>query len=280
MILYIDSREPKSIITYIRYLNENSKYKIDIVEKPLDIGDYLFYNEKNKSEIILIERKSLNDLESSIKDGRYSEQSIRLNSSEIHNHNIYYLIEGNIINYKNRNFKPSLYSSLISLSYYKGFSILNTVNNIETAELIHNIGEKLSREKQRNPYYINTNLNNTDLNNINLDNTNLDNTNLDNTNLDNDFKNNESCDYLSVIKINKKSNITKDNINIIMLMQIPSVSFQTAEVIMDKYKTIKNLILELEKDGNCLSFLKLKSNNRKISKTAIESIKKFLLEYE
>ena len=46
--------------------------------------------------IILIERKSLNDLESSIKDGRYSEQSIRLNSSEIHNHNIYYLIEGNI----------------------------------------------------------------------------------------------------------------------------------------------------------------------------------------
>ena len=34
MILYIDSREPKSIITYIRYLNESSKYKIDIVEKP------------------------------------------------------------------------------------------------------------------------------------------------------------------------------------------------------------------------------------------------------
>lgn len=256
MILYIDSREPKSIITYIKYLNESSKYKIDIVEKPLDIGDYLFYNEKNKSEIILIERKSLNDLESSIKDGRYSEQSIRLDSSEIHNHNIYYLIEGNIINYKNINFKPSLYSSLISLSYYKGFSILNTVNNIETAELIHNIGEKLSREKERKPYYINTNLDNSDL------------------------KNNDSCEYLSAIKISKKSNICKDNINIVMLMQIPNVSFQIAEVIMEKYKTIKNLIIELEKDEDCLNILKLKSNNRKISKTAIQNIKNFLLEYE
>jgi len=256
MILYIDNREPKSIINYIKFLNENSKYKINIVEKSLDIGDYLFYNESKESEIILIERKSLNDLESSIKDGRYNEQSIRLNSSEIHNHNIYYLIEGTIINYKNSNFKSTLYSSLISLSYYKGFSVLNTVNNIETAEIIHNIGEKLLREKERVPYYINTNLDS------------------------NDLKNNDSCDYLSTIKTNKKSNISKDNINIIMLMQIPSVSFQVAELIMEKYKTIKNLIIELEKDEDNLSNLKAKSNNRKINKTAIQNIKNFLLEYE
>ena len=45
----------------------------------------------------LIERKSLNDLESSIKDGRYNEQSLRLDKYDLANHNIYYLIE---LNYK------------------------------------------------------------------------------------------------------------------------------------------------------------------------------------
>ena len=45
-------------------------------------------------KLLIIERKSLNDLASSIKDGRYAEQSFRLSNIEHHNHNIVYLIEG------------------------------------------------------------------------------------------------------------------------------------------------------------------------------------------
>ena len=37
---------------------------------------------------------------------------LELNEANIENHNIYYLIEGSIINYKNKAFKNTLYSSL------------------------------------------------------------------------------------------------------------------------------------------------------------------------
>jgi len=46
-------------------------------------------------DILLFERKSFSDLLSSIKDGRYEEQSYRLlNSGEFPPHSIFYLIEG------------------------------------------------------------------------------------------------------------------------------------------------------------------------------------------
>ena len=128
MKLYIDSREPKQIINLITHNNNNAKEKFEIIIKSLDLGDYLIENE-DKS-LILIERKSLADLEASIKDGRYSEQSYRLNECVIANHNIIYLIEGSIINYKNKHFVNSLYSSLLTLNYFKGFSVLNSINSI------------------------------------------------------------------------------------------------------------------------------------------------------
>ena len=101
MKLYIDNREPKEIINYIKYLIDESKNKlfISIEIKSLDLGDYIIYDEKYEKDLIIFERKTLSDLESSIKDGRYSEQSLRLSSKSLHNHNIIYLIEGSIINY-------------------------------------------------------------------------------------------------------------------------------------------------------------------------------------
>ena len=141
MHLLIDNREPKKNIDYLNYLNSNNNYIIKI--QTLEIGDYIIYDEINNKNIIIIERKSLADLESSIKDGRYDNQSYRLNQIDIHNHNIYYLIEGSIINYRNSNFKNTLYSSLLSLSYYKGFSVINSLNNIESCELVYSFFAKL-----------------------------------------------------------------------------------------------------------------------------------------
>ena len=93
MILNIDNREPKEIINYLNFFNESSKNKVIINITKLNLGDYVFYDEINEKNILIIERKSLNDLEASIKDGRYNEQSLRLNEANIENHNIYYLIE-------------------------------------------------------------------------------------------------------------------------------------------------------------------------------------------
>ena len=53
--------------------------------------------------------------------------------------------------------------------------------------------------------------------------------------------------YVNNIKTTKKANITKENIDIIMLMQIPGVSNQSAIAVLDEYKTIKNLVTNLKK---------------------------------
>ena len=80
---------------------------------------------KDEEEIIIIERgegKTISDLTASIKDGRYKEQSYRLDGYSIHNHNIIYLIEGNL---NRASFdKKTIYSSMFSIGYCKGFSSL------------------------------------------------------------------------------------------------------------------------------------------------------------
>ena len=245
MKLYIDNREPKQIINYLNVLNENTKYTIEVTN--LEVGDYLIYDDINERTLVIIERKSLSDLESSIKDGRYNEQSFRLDGYSLPNHNIYYLIEGNIINYRNDKFKGTLYSSLVSISYYKGFSILNSVNNIESAEIINGFVNKLVRENSKTCYY----------------------------NIENLSEQKE--EYVNVVKTTKKANVTRENINIIMLMQIPNVSHQSATTIINKFKTLKDLTIALESDGECLDSLKLESSNRKISKNVVQNIKEYLL---
>ena len=273
MILYIDNREPISNINYINSICEplfnNNKINFKIEIKPLEIGDYAFYND-NEEPIFIIERKSLNDLESSIKDGRYNEQSCRLDAFNLHNHYIYYLIEGSIINYKNNNFRPTLYSSLFSLNYYKGFSVLNTLNNVETSELIFGFVNKYFKNlaTKKSGYYVSSNVSQ-------KQNTKFD---LTDEGLVAKEDNNMCFDnYESNIKTSKKANITKNNINIIMLMQIPGLSNITSTIIMNKYLTIENLIKNLRTHPECLDNMKNDETNRKLSKSVISSIKNYLL---
>ncbi len=269
MKLYIDNREPKKIIDYIISI-VNNNFIIEV--KTLEIGDFIIYDDINDKILAIIERKSLSDLESSIKDGRYENQSFRLNEYDLHNHNIYYLIEGCIINYKNNNFKNTLYASLVSLSYYKGFSILNSLNEIESCELIVNFVNKLIKNSKRKPYYLNIK---------NIDSISYDIS--DDLIIENKFTNNNSIDnnnikenYEDTIKCKKSSLITKDNINNIMLMQIPKVNSISAQTILEKFNSVENLIKCLKEDNNCLDNLK-SNNNRKLGKNIIDNIKYYLV---
>jgi hypothetical protein len=86
-------------------------------------------------------------------------------------------------------------------------------------------------------------------------------------------------DYVAVIKKIKKENITTENIGEIMLCQIPGVSSVTALAIMGKFKNLPNLIKEMELNNNCLdniSYTNSKGQTRKISKTSIANVVKFL----
>ena len=81
-------------------------------------------------------------------------------------------------------------------------------------------------------------------------------------------------------KVDQKNNITPDNIGEIMLCQIPGISSVTALAIMEKYQTLPNLIKELELNNESmkdLSYTNAKGQSRKINKTCIINIVKFLL---
>ena len=257
MILYIDNREPDTIIEQLNFLNNS--LNITITKKNLDIGDYLIYDEINQKPVILIERKSYNDLLSSIKDGRYNEQSYRLNNYELNNHNIFYLIEGNI-NAQLKQSQKILYSAIFSLNYYKGFSIYYSNNLSDTAKIIFNIISKLIKEKNKIPYFLNSN-------NIFNENTN------ENANENaNENTNIITNDYVQNIKNTKKSNINKENILQIMLNQIPGISNVNSSKIISKYNN--NLYYLLEQ----LKFEDISNNNENnIPKNIKEKLKYYLI---
>ena len=251
MQLLIDLREPKTLVDYIISLNETSTTKITIVQKNLDIGDYIFYDEVNAKELLIIERKSLSDLEASIKDGRYSEQSFRLNETTLHNHNIIYLLEGAIIKY-NPKFKNTLYSSLFSLNYYKGFSVINVLNQTETGDILLAFASKLLRENKPGFY--------SDLSN--------------NENSNNE---NNSTNYISTLKTSKKSHINSDNIFQLMLMQIPGISNVSALALATEFQNMENLLNAL-KSANIEKFENIKlASGRKLNKKIITSLKENLV---
>jgi ERCC4-type nuclease len=148
-------------------------HKIRMYVKNLPLGDVIIYdgelddksptsldmNLGGRNELIIIERKTLPDLAASIRDGRYQEQSLRLEHTSLHNHNIIYLIEGKMEFYRSNYSKidsKTLYSSMFSMLYYKGFSVFRTQSLVETRNVILYFIDKLYREKVgkfKVPYY-------------------------------------------------------------------------------------------------------------------------------
>tara|TARA_Y100000389_G_scaffold71076_1_gene67792 strand:- start:26169 stop:26957 length:789 start_codon:yes stop_codon:yes gene_type:complete len=262
MKLVIDNREPKELKTLIQDKIEN------IELKNLEIGDIIFLDDDDNI-VLIFERKSISDLISSIKDGRYSEQSFRLQEHPLHNHNIFYLIEGSLLNSRkqyNETIQKTVYSAMFSLSYSKGFSLLHTSGVVETVEFIIYFFQKIVKDKSIKPFYQNINP--------------INNTIQEETVESNESKKNQdNNDYVSHIKTSKKSHITKENISEIMLSQIPNVSINTAKCILNEHNNIENLIKNLRENSECLEDLKVKSKNseRKIGKNTIENIKNYLL---
>jgi ERCC4-type nuclease len=292
MIIKVDTREHELLGKIKNLVLFTPSFKdMKVVSETLPIGDIIISDEKE--EKLIIERKCINDLLASIKDGRYEEQSYRLNGLNNHNHNIYYLIEGDVNRMMNR-FKDNLiekqtiYSAIFSLNYYKGFSVMRTFTIDETALFICNTANKL-KKSDKTPFYKNKQINeNIKIENVKIDENNNTETIIEvtnNNNNDDDNKMDEleketsDKDYISVVKKVKKENITQDNIGEIMLCQIPGISSVTAIAIMNKFKTIPNLIKEIDTDESCLkdiSYTNAKGQTRKINKTSITNIVKFL----
>ena len=257
LIVKIDVREQDLFLNCKNLLEKNPLFnEIKLVSENLPLGDVIIQD--NVEEKLIIERKTLSDLAASIKDGRYTEQSYRLDGINHHNHNIIYLIEGDMARYnifKGRMDKATLYSAMFSINYYKGFSTMRSNSLEETAFIITNMVYKMLKS-DKPPYYSKPQ-------------------HKEETDTEPIVDPEESKDYCKVVKKVKKDNINASNIGEIMLCQIPGVSSVTALAILEQFKTLPRLILSLHEDPNCLkdiSYVTTAGQTRKISKTCISTI--------
>ena len=83
MKLKIDYRE-KKIIELLNKNDELKEKKYVFSVENMSLGDMIISDDDDNA-IVMIERKSISDLSSSIMDGRYNEQSYRLNNNKLHN---------------------------------------------------------------------------------------------------------------------------------------------------------------------------------------------------
>ena len=316
LLIKVDFRE-KDLIALLQLMNDSNdnndisnNNSIKIKVDNLKIGDVAFIEiDKNENEIgdelLIFERKSLNDLASSIKDGRYSEQSFRLDGYKpVPNHNIVYLIEGDLSRYRENKFsrinKKTLLSSMFSILYYKGFSVVRSMNVVETSELIWSWADKLEREMgggkksksgssfEKTAYY------KSDVTLVapSADSTVAENKEKSQFRIELELETPEvneridknvvkTYDYCSVLKVKKEknANVTPENIGVIMLSTIPGISSKTAIVIMNEFKTIGQLIKSFEQNPHCLNKICIETNgkSRKITSTCIENIRRYLL---
>ena len=295
LLIKVDFREKELIdLLQLKIMNctKNIKLKVD----NLKLGDIAFFNidkddNENGDELMLFERKSLTDLASSIKDGRYAEQSFRLDGYEaIPNHNIVYLIEGDLSKFKeskyNRVTKKTLLSSMFSILYYKGFSVVRTMNVLETCDLISSWADKLEREREKTsdtkkPYYCAANKIVVEEN----DTREQEQRSQESQSQESQSQESQSqqYDYCKTLKIKKEKNgnVTPDNIGVIMLCTIPGISSKTAIAIMNEFKTIGQLIKSFDLNPHCLNNVCIETNGkqRKITSTCIENIRKYLMSF-
>ena len=215
----------------------------EIKSERLPLGDIILHDPAGQGrDIVLFERKTLNDLAASIQDGRYKEQSFRLlqqsssatataTASGFHPHNIVYIIEGDIGQYEakrnknNRITKTALQSAMVSLLYYKGFSVVRTMNLGETAEFILHFADKVAKESAdggATPAYTRAN---------------ADTQPEHHTDTESSTATHDTAERYSEVasKKEKRDYITRENIGEIMLAQVPGVSPKVATAILAKY---------------------------------------------
>lgn len=133
MIIEIDNREPQIVKEYFINLSKNNDNFICKL-KNLEQGDYII-RDKNDNILLIFERKTINDLLSSVKDSRYSEQCIRFSELDIPSNKIIYIIEGDYNTYNKDSVEyKTIYSCIYSLNYNREFSLLftNSINNTIT----------------------------------------------------------------------------------------------------------------------------------------------------
>ena len=248
--LIIDTREQK-ILKHIRDLPF-------VTVSQLDIGDIHF--RINGKTIYIMERKTLEDLSHSIKDGRFREQKIRLQKCLSQDINIIYLIEGHL---EQKYYAKQKRCKVFGLP-------LNTIIGTQTNIIL----------RDRMQVHKTTCLEESIL--FLLDFYKKLKTHCDKY-MSKTIK--VKSDYVDNIHISKKKNMNKDNCIIIQLAQIPGVSVHMAKAIVLECKSLKNLCnaysnfedeKEKEKFLETITYSVKGGKSRKIGKVISKRIYEYL----
>ena len=235
MKLVIDSRETQ----LLKLLEGNDK----VESRQLMLGDALLLDESG-TVYVVIERKSVQDLASSINDGRYAEQSARLDACGTPNHNIVYIIEGSVPAYRSRGRVTTqiLRSSIVSLNVYKGFSVMCTTGLSETKEYLLSLLAKVEKNiGQGKPLY------------------------------------SEGCTlhYDETQSMTKLGKATPDTIAKHMLCQVPGVSTTMAGALLRGHKFRE--LMELPQESiDTLTYETEGGKTRKVPKNVTKAIQEYL----
>jgi len=242
--LIVDYREDKLIDVLKKYTTLRFK------TANLDVADVIIY--KFDKPIFLIERKTVNDLNSSIKDGRHREQKIRMMKFQESNPSvvkIIYVIEGSRQSYGHFVMKPELYYGVILNSILRDdLLIINTLNVDDTAFYLFYFVKKITEHEH-----------------IIFD-----------SSLSLSSKNDKT--YLDTISIKKKENMTSHLCFIRQLSQIVGVSPTIADTIVNEYGSMKNLISAYEKCDDLKTKEKMLTHLPKIGNILSQRIYKMLNE--
>ena len=227
--LVIDYREKALLAS----LPENSNQRTE----NLAIGDIQIRQDGDIK--LLIERKTVPDLEASMCDGRYREQKFRILSSLSSNTKIAYLIEGDIRS-ATRVSTDALYGTIAGLWMRDGICVLRTTDVDETCTLIAKIFSR--RELLNTP-----------------------------------AKTEQT--YGTCVHVKRRKDVPPEEVYLLMLRQIPGVSATIAVTIRTKFPSMRELIDfpvdSLECTVSELTYL-TKAGPRRVGKTVAHRLHNFL----
>ncbi|KAJ1667877.1 Crossover junction endonuclease mus81 [Coemansia sp. RSA 1813] len=131
IILVVDNREVHSSADRALIQRELEGQDVQIEIRPLTIGDYLWIartkktgNYRHLPDIVLdyvVERKRMDDLCASIRDGRYQEQHSRIHGTGFTN--VFYIVEGNDPDAVSRLGELAVNSALSRIQIHNGFHL-------------------------------------------------------------------------------------------------------------------------------------------------------------
>ena len=252
--LLIDYRESylKEYFESYDFSKDKNLNKVNLIVKNLDLGDIII---KKKDEIILIiERKTLQDLYSSINDGRYKEQKVRLKSNFDDNQIVYIIEDSNtkFINNKFKNVQSIIDGAILNSVFRDNIKVLRTKSVDETIIYIKTLLKKIINNFD---FFVNPKVNMKDNISNNYEKEYIKNEIQNDPNIkiveikskEKEKEKEKENNYVDNIKIKKKENNNPENCSIIMLCQIPGVSTKISKTVFNNYTNISNLVIEYNK---------------------------------